>query len=120
MNVNAVSMKRIRSEKGFADYQIVHAFRYNEPLKAWIDESNYINLFEEDWNELMPVLTEINEILNSWLCESHDGSDKLEKWYLSYNHENLNYIENEVVVTTGIGLVYDEVIQFIKWYNEHK
>lgn len=41
----------------FEDYKEVHKFMFpEEELKSWITEEMYINLFNSDWNMLMPLV----------------------------------------------------------------
>lgn len=93
----------------FEDYKTVHNFVYpNEPLKKWIDETNFINLFKEDWNELMPSVKKIDSYANEQMCFS-DFDDYRNNWKMINNPSKYN-----------ISDVYEQVVQFVKWYNSAK
>jgi len=91
-----------KEEQAFEDYKLVHYFIYpNEPLKQWINEKTYINLYETDWNEIIKIA---NKII--WeLGEKYELSDEVEDIATSLSLCN-KYI------------MYEKFIKFIKFYNE--
>ncbi|MEM9363622.1 MAG: hypothetical protein AAGA43_13370 [Bacteroidota bacterium] len=55
----------------FFDYKLLHDFQYEVPLKSWVNETNFINKFKEDWNVLMEVLDTIESfgygvVIDGW------------------------------------------------------
>lgn len=98
----------------FEDYKLIHNFMYDEPLKAWINEINYKNLFLADWNELMLLVEKIETIedyrfdfeIRQSLCEIYDKDN-----------------QEDILQESGdnkIEVVYYTVVEFIKWYNLNK
>lgn len=102
----------------FEKYKLVFSFLYDgELLKGWINEENYSNLFLEDWNELMNVIKKIDDILYKYAVDYVMGEDnKLDEFY-NLELQGLYYRQNEVVVCSNIETVYEDVVEFIKFYN---
>lgn len=97
----------------FEEYKIVHNFTYpDKPLKVWINEINFNNIFKKDWNMLMSVIEKIEElgyfcIINKWTA-IYTGS-KDERTSIT-TVENRSKIEN----------TYKAILIFINWYNKNK
>lgn len=86
---------------------------YNRWQDDWFDNLDVINgqrneklLFDSDWNWLIPVVEKIT-------------SDDL---YLKYKNETSNivseggiYINTKFIINT-----FEDVVDFIKWYNKNK
>jgi hypothetical protein len=95
----------------FNEYKLVHSFIYKKPLKSWINETNFNDIFRADWNELMPVIKKCAEIL----------------YRLEFDNKERIHIENEIfhldfmmseLLNADINCVYKRVVDFIKWYNK--
>lgn len=86
---------------------------YNRWQDDWFDNLDVINgqrneklLFDSDWNWLMPVVKKIYS---------------LDIYYSSYIIEKASQFHNgQIELTTNINSVYNQVIEFIKWYNKNK
>lgn len=110
----------------FEEYKIVHSFYYSDdPLKKWINETNFSNLFDSDWNEMMLLVDKI-EALNNGGFEVgiHFGSTIIDQCRDSENGELHNpKTLFEITLSEGycfddkIGFTYEAAIQFIKWYT---
>lgn len=84
----------------FEKYKLVHKFITKEDLKSWVVESNYLNIFKEDWNALMPVVEKIEAF-----CLEHDdktGGDLITEFYQIRD------------CVPEIHRVYNSVVEFIK------
>lgn len=100
-------MKNKRSKEDFENYKLVHAFYYGDPLKKWIDETNYINLFSDDWNELLPVVAKITEL---------DNIDCMNKWQaLTVDSDQCTW----GMYNNSIEQVFNAVVTFLEWYSEY-
>jgi hypothetical protein len=96
----------------FEEYKILHNFQYsNDPLKKWIDESSFSNLFKSDWGELMPVIDQISELGHEEIKVSEHLQDGN---YLYWYNGDLH------ICISTIDSIYEEVLEFIKWYNLNK
>jgi hypothetical protein len=97
----------------FNDYKLIHNFNYpNEPLKSWITQDNYTNLYTDDWNELMPVVEKIDQIGASVII----GRMFCEIKYINPLNQSQHF---EVRIASGVKInaINGAVIDFIKWYN---
>ena len=96
----------------FEKYKMVHHFMYpNDPLKKWINETNFINTYENDWNVLMPVVEKIENL--DFFC-------MINKWTSIYKG-SLGSNRTAIATTEGNSKImntYIAVTKFIKWYNE--
>jgi len=104
-------MKALELKEQFENYKLLHNFLYDDPLKKWINKTNFNNLFIKDWNELMKVVEKIDTI---------GASVIIGKFFCEIKYKNLDNIKNfDVRMASKIKItaVYSAVIQFIKWYN---
>lgn len=92
-------MNRIRSEEDFLNWKMLLIFQHRDVPKAHINEDNYINLFDSDWNELIELIE---------LCKERQvfGSQNL-----------IDSIDNALTCDCKIINVYNAVVKFIKYYN---
>lgn len=107
-----------KTEK-FNDYKLVHNFMYpNEPLKEWITEDSFNNIFIKDWNSLMELVHKIRKLgfyvsLRNW----YDKRKKLCSWIEIEINEDKSIIERK---ESEINNVFNACLKFIKWYNKNK
>ena len=86
----------------FNDYKVVFGFMHPEvELKGWINEDNFTNIFDEDWNALMEVVSTIKDTM------AGEHSDLI------------NVIDDALMDCSKVG-VYDAIVEFLKWYNEER
>ena len=108
----------------FEDYKMIHNFMYDEPLKRWMDETNFINNYNSDIVWAMSVLEKIGGIKNP-----QNEDEFLYNWTLTQSYCSIesNIIngglgEGEIVRNNHGGslaqMIYVTVVQFIKWYNK--
>lgn len=90
----------------FEDYKEVHKFMFpEEKLKSWITEEMYINLFNSDWNMLMPLVGK---------C-----------YYIDFEADDIE-MSNLVgdiscsVLNIDIQETYDACVELIKYVNSKK
>lgn len=105
--------------KSFEEYKLIHNFYYsNEPLKSWLNETNFINHFEMDWNNLMPVIEKIEKLFDDGIDITlfSDGvlieNWRKEKEIIRMTNGEQHYTRKE--------FAYKSVIRFIKWYNKQR
>lgn len=92
----------------YEDYVHLHNFMYNdEPLKSWITEDSYINLFE-NWDVLMDVVEKI-ESLGYWV-------NRLEGDVHIINSSNTIVVHNQTH-EGGIQATYKACVEFTKNRN---
>ena len=111
-------MKRIRTKKGFEQWKLLLEFMYNEEPKGFIDENNYINLYNEDWNVLMELVEKI------------ENNDECTDVTFSINGCNITrsrayfgdktYFSYGVDKDTKIEAVYCACVEFVKWNKKNK
>lgn len=85
-------------------YWVGENFTIDEP--SWLPESN--------WNLLMPVVEKTHIICDQMMRkypENKDLDDATGWRAWSYRHPKL---------TTDITRVYNQVVEFIKWYNQNR
>jgi hypothetical protein len=80
-----------------------------------IDEIKY----DSDWNWLIPVLKKIDELLYASYVDLDDTiQDFIKKWR-ELEHKSLQFTNNQLKFGTDINEVYDDVIDFINFYNKY-
>jgi len=94
----------------FEQYKLIHDFYYDDPLKDWINEDNFTDMFKEDWNALMQVVGKIEDL--GYFC-------MINRWTSVYTGSKIERIS----VTTVEGNsklinTYQAVVEFVKWYNK--
>ena len=110
-------MKNLTEE--FKNYRLIHNFRHEGPLKAWVNEGNFNNIYKEDWNALMEVVEKIEEL--GFIVEISKFTTEID--VLNEKLEILNLVsirENNSEESTKIKKTYRAVVKFIKWYNNQK
>lgn len=91
--------------KEFKEYRMVHDFMHPaDPLKKWINGSNYINHYQIHWDELMPVIEKIH---NLGICDGDEGSHLIDN-------------VDEDLLRTDISETYSRVLEFLNWYTTQK
>jgi hypothetical protein len=63
--------------------------------------------FHSDWNWLMPVVEKIAKIENDVYCDSQD-----------FKSMSASSKVTMLLISNPISMVYKEVVDFIKWYNQ--
>lgn len=110
-------MKNLTEE--FKNYRLIHNFRHEEPLKAWINEDNFKDIYKEDWNALMDVVEKIENdvdgLQNIYFVEIFKSPSNNIQVCRIYNKSSKLYANcyglNKLEAT------YKAVVEFIKWYN---
>jgi len=97
--------KREGSE--YEDYLALYNFMYEEPLKSWITEDSYINLFE-NWDTLMDVVEKI-EGMGCWVNRGYGDVHIV-------NSANIVVVYNQEH-EGGIRATYKACVEFAK--NRH-
>ncbi len=118
-------MNRIRTKEDFENWKLFLMFRYGDEPKSSIDETNYINLFSEDWNELMEVINKIEEL--EITSEVKRSSVTVKKIFLKTKGSKVSlafsnggfYIEEIFKDGSKFENTYKALVEFIKWYNEN-
>ena len=96
----------------FKEYKLIHNFIYpKNPLKKWINKTNFNNLFKKDWNELMFVIEKCTSI---WGEYEFDTEERLLMEYEIWNINGtlLDFLNGDIEA------IYRRTIRFIKWYNK--
>jgi hypothetical protein len=108
-------MKNLTKE--FKNYRLIHNFRHEEPLKAWVNEGNFNDIYKEDWNALMEVV-DIIENLGFPVTIFIEGIQITD----ARNGENIICINGENNSGTNNKRLdcYNGIVEFIKWYNKYK
>jgi hypothetical protein len=95
----------------FKEYADIHNFMYPQPLKKWIDETNFINHYSDDWDWLMPVVEQIENLGYEFIiAESR----------CKINHNTDHSIEEVVsidIIGSKIEATYNAVVEFINQNN---
>jgi hypothetical protein len=117
-NLKLETMKTPELKQQFEDYKILHNFLYSKPLKKWINETNFKNLFIEDYNELMLVSEKIESLYD-------DGIDitQYSDGILIQNWREQKEIVRLTMAEEGLNrkeFAYRGFVLFIEWYNEIK
>lgn len=76
----------------------------NEPLKNWVNEDNYVNVYISDWNAIREVVDKLNEE-DSYI---YDGFD----YHIDQLKDNLFYA-NKLIV-------FKNLVFIIKKINEQE
>lgn len=98
----------VEEGKEFLDYIALHLFFYNgEPLKDWITEDSYINLFE-NWDVLMEVVEKI-EGMGYWVNRVSGDVNIV-------NSEDVVVVHNQMH-EGGISATYKACVEFAKNKN---
>jgi hypothetical protein len=96
----------------FEEYKVTFQFMYpDENLKGWVNETNFINHYTDQWDDLMEVVKAIAEKTEYELVMSYG--------YSYWNNGGENPLE-EFGGYENISAIYEAVIEFIKWYNNQK
>lgn len=86
------------------------------------ESQKYMLKYHYDWNWLMPVVEQINSICvkNGEELSNHSRAQE----HLSNQLDNplhwKSWSYHYIKLSTDINNVYKQVVEFIKWYNEHK
>ena len=110
------------TQEQFEEYKLIHNFLYpNDPLKPWINKTNIINLFKEDWNELMLVVDKIHNLKPKTNVSISDHHCYI---YLVYTEDRKKVEINDWHIINAkkstIEVTYEAILEFIKWYNKQK
>jgi len=108
-------LKTMYTTKEYKNYKLIHNFISDEPLKAWINEGNFDDIYKEDWNALMEVVEKINElgyevVISRISCQINKILDR----------DNLISAMVCGDVSRKREITYDAVVKFIIWYNQNK
>jgi len=125
-------MKNLTEE--FKNYRLIHNFRHEEPLKAWINEGNFNDIYKEDWNALMDVVEKIEGLklgdLKGLITDKHGNKDEhfncvagieIHGSYCNiYIQADMRLVDNfiEATMEDKISATYKAIVDFIKWYNK--
>lgn len=120
-----------RSSKDFNDWKLLMSFLYpNDPIKNWINETNYDNGFKEDWLWLMELVEAIEKLPPKNFSDALSVYDSTESWEDYFFHFTIWQTHASVVlyrggrqyqaVPTKIGIskmdaVYSAALDFIKF-----
>lgn len=104
-------MRTPRTKQGFENYKLVLMFFYGDKPRHWINETNYANLFDEDWNEIMPFYAKLAEKTTE-LAEKL-GIDAFNKFESEVEKIHTAFAMN------NIKEVYANSLIILKWYNEN-
>jgi len=106
------SLKKQKEE--FKDWKLVLNFLYDEPVKSWVTQYNYKNLFKEDWNMLMEIVEKIEDVgfynvnINSpWVTIS------------SREYKDFKIISSVEDYSKKLNTYY-ACVEFIKYWNKKK
>nr|WP_315173529.1 hypothetical protein [uncultured Flavobacterium sp.] len=110
----------------FEEYKLIYYFMNPDvPLKGWINENNFINLYAKDWNELMEVVEKMENLKtpitnNPYLIGQFENYEiHIEnKFVMIYAHGEVTKDVCNVKEETKIKSVYNACLEFIKWYNK--
>ena len=80
-------------------------------------------LYQDSWDWLMPVVKKIDQILFESYLEiaSEDvinPQELINRWWL-FEHRTLQYTNDQLKCGTDIKEVYDDVVDFINFYNKY-
>ena len=101
-------------------FKITRSIPYEETARVndgiyGADELNY----NESWYWLIPVLKKIDELLYaSYVDVDITVQDFFNKW-MEMDTKTLQYTNDQLKFGTNIDEVYDDVIDFINFYNEY-
>jgi len=100
----------------FKNYRLIHNFISDEPLKAWINEGCFNDIYKADWNALMEVVEKIESLgfpvtiyIEGVYIESAETGKDICRMNLETCHE-----------TSKRDRTYKAIVEFIKWYNQNK
>ena len=113
-------MERIRTKEDFENWKIVLMFLYGDKPKRGIDETNYINLFTDDYKELMLVVEEIEGVDVFPETENAINVTIGPTMYCVIQDSFGEKLEIIGAKESKLLSVYDAVVEFIKWYNQQK
>ena len=110
-----------KSKQEFAEYKLIHDFFYGTPLKKWIDHTNYINLFKDDWNQLMDVVEKIESLdkmrgivtIYQGMCKITSAALGDHTVYAMVDHYFYKGAAGKKIAT------YTAVVEFILLYNNN-
>jgi len=53
------------NKEQFLNYELLHNYTFpNEPLKSWINEDNFHNIFEESYDRLFEIIIKIETLIS--------------------------------------------------------
>lgn len=94
-----------KEETEFEKYKAIHTLCYpNDPLKSWINESNFENKYLESWDNIQEALS---VIMNNDFFEKQD--------------EEFDYMIDSIqssFLDGDINLAFENVYSLTKWYKE--
>lgn len=101
-------MNTIENNKLIAEFMGVESYEFRGYTMFVFEEDNHrphIDLhYHKDWNWLMEVVEKI---------------ESLDIYYNNYIDYNSSIVSSgKIELSTNINFVYNQIIDFIKWYNE--
>lgn len=100
----------------FEEYKLLMLFHYNDkPLKSWLNESNYFNQFNKEWDHIMPVVEQIENIRDEdsfYIYNVH-----IEQYFVEILDNKTSDIIVKCGANTKLQSVYKACVKFIKYYN---
>ena len=110
--------KSIAMFMGIEEYRIIDEFLVdkNGGCTRWKDGvfyyiSKFLN-YHYDWRELMSVVEKIDKLKYT--------IHKTSEYFNRVNPTNIKYVNNTIMVTTDIKGVWNDIVNFIEWFNENK
>jgi len=99
----------------FKNYRLIHNFISDEPLKAWINEGCFNDIYKADWNALMEVVDKLENqgveiTIGRMFCEI--------KYQDVFNKDK--HFDIRIVSGVKINAVNGAIVELIKWYNKNK
>ncbi len=94
---------------------------YQDDAKTLVKRDSTISrlIFHQSWNWLIPVLEKIEDLLYaSYVDYDVTVQDFFIKWSET-NTKTLQYTNDQLKFGTDINEVYDDVIDFINFYNKY-
>ena len=98
---NIVENNKLLAE--FLGHSLFDGINYYEPRDM---------KFHNNWNYLMQVVEKIKNISY--------GNIEIMEVVCSLRNKSITYWDNELYITQNILEVYEDALEFVKWYNEQK
>lgn len=103
-------MKTLNIETDFNNWKTIHNFiNPDEPIKSWVNETNFTNHYRESWDELMPVIKKLDSWANEKMTFEEFDNYRTSQWKMIYNPSKYD-IED----------VCNQAAQFIHHYISNK
>lgn len=121
------SLKKQKEE--FEDWKLIISFLYNEPIKSWVTQYNYTNLFKKDWELLIDLVEKIEKIYDNhhgyFGVHIHSNCCNIQgtNLHLSLKSNEYGYVymtDPNAIYSTKKESTYYACVEFIKWYNKHE